>query len=422
MFTKATVLRIVLFLTLAGQCATASGQSKLRIRIGTAAPDTSIFYEILEQMRQDMNRIGSNALEITILPGGTQGDEATMLDRVRTDLLQGAALSGVGLSHADDGISALTIPMMIGSWAEWDAVWEKVRPSLEERIDREGFVVLNWAEVGFVRFFTKKPAKTLDDIRAMKLFTSAGDPEGEQLYRDFGFRPVPMAVTDMVPNLITGVIDAFAVPPLFALADQSFSQVKHMIDLKFAPLVGATVVRKDLWERVPAELRPRLLSAARQAVEYRRDEIRRLDETSVNTLADNGVTVTPLASRLRLQWQQEIEDAWTTLRGRWAPAELFDEVLRIRNTYRGQRIEQLTAKANATKNPAERRRYYTTILEELEPDNAEATQGLITTLMALAKDTKKPEERRALYEEVLTLDPEHKGALAGMEEITKPKK
>jgi hypothetical protein len=43
---------------------------------------------------------------------------------------------------------------------------------------------------------------------------------------------VPLAVTDLLPSLQTNLIQAFDVPALFALLDQSFGLAKNMIDLK----------------------------------------------------------------------------------------------------------------------------------------------------------------------------------------------
>ena len=54
-------------------------------------------------------------------------------------------------------------------------------------------------------------------------------------------------------------------PPLFALSGQAFGLAPHMIPVKWAPLVGATVIHKSTWERLPRGLRPQLMEAARAA-------------------------------------------------------------------------------------------------------------------------------------------------------------
>ena len=51
---------------------------------------------------------------------------------------------------------------------------------------------------------------------------------------------------------VSGTIEAVSVPPFFALAGQLDLQAKYMLELNWAPLVGACVVRKKSWDRVPA--------------------------------------------------------------------------------------------------------------------------------------------------------------------------
>ena len=399
---------------LAGLPVTGESQRALRIRIGTAVPQGSIWHEVILQMEQDWESIAEGQVEVAIYPGGTQGDEATMLDSVRINGLQAVALSGAGLAQVDTGVSALQIPMLFSSYEELDYVWERMAPVLEERLEAKGFILLNWGDVGWVRFFTKEPARTPDDIRATRLFTSAGDPETERLYRRFGFNPVPTAVTDMVTNLLTGLINAFDVPPLFALADQSFSLASHMLDLKWAPLVGATLIRKDTWEQIPENLRSRFLSAARNASESRREEIRALGDSSIAAMKENDLQVTPVDDELEAIWRSEAEDIWDEIRGGIVPEELFDQALRLRNEFR--RIEGLIAEARETDDPEELQRIYSMILE-LDPTHEAAIIGLIGALMAIAEETDETEALRQIYTRVLRLDPDHEDAAAALEAI-----
>jgi len=52
---------------------------------------------------------------------------------------------------------------------------------------------------------------------------------------------------------------------------QWFRETPHMLDLRIAPLVGAIVVNTGVWTGIPADLRPRLVEAAK-AMETRLQE------------------------------------------------------------------------------------------------------------------------------------------------------
>ena len=68
-------------------------------------------------------------------------------------------------------------------------------------------------------------------MKAMKLYIGAGDVPLTQLYKEAGFRPVPISVVDILPGLQTGLIEAFNATPLAALAFQWFALAPHMADV-----------------------------------------------------------------------------------------------------------------------------------------------------------------------------------------------
>lgn len=309
-------------------------QGVVRIRMGTVVPKGSLWDESLQYVRQEWRRISGGAVEVTIYPGGVLGDETEMVRQIRQGRIQAAALSSVGLSRIDNAVSCLQIPMMFASYAELDFVRSRLAPALERRIEAKGFKVLNWADGGWVHTFTKKPARTPDDLRRMKLFTSAGDAETERLYNEFGFHVVPLALTDMITALQTGMIEAFSTVPLFAQLQESYKLAPHMIDVTWMPLVGGTVMSLQAWEQVPALSRPVMLEAAHAAGERLRGDIRKVGDDAVREMEKRGLTVTRVDAATRALWQSSAEQTYARLRGSYCPADLFDEVQRLRTEFR----------------------------------------------------------------------------------------
>jgi TRAP-type C4-dicarboxylate transport system substrate-binding protein len=302
--------------------------------MGTVVPKDSLWDQTLQHVRLEWKRISSGSVAITVYPGGALGDEIEMVRQVRQGRIQAVALSSVGLSHIDEGVSCLQVPLMLRSYAELDYVRDRIAARLEQRIEAEGFKVLNWADGGWVHTFSKKPARTPDDLRAMKLFTSAGDPETEKLFKDFGFRVVPLSMSDMMVSLQTNMIDAFSTVPLFAQLQGSYKEAPHMSDLMWTPLVGGTVISTAAWNEIPAAYRPALLAAARDAGNKLRPNIRAQGDDAVRVMEKKGLTVVKLDPAAQNAWQSAVEGAYPKLRGQYCPADLFDEVLRLRGELR----------------------------------------------------------------------------------------
>ncbi len=108
--------------------------------------------------------------------------------------LNAAVLTSVGLAEIDKTIYAFSIPMAFDDYDEVYYVIDKMRPRFEANLLKKGYVVLNWADGGWVQFFAKKPVTTPDDLRKLKLFQWAGDQPLLKIWQSAGFNPVAAAV------------------------------------------------------------------------------------------------------------------------------------------------------------------------------------------------------------------------------------
>jgi TRAP-type transport system periplasmic protein len=304
------------------------------IRLGTLVPKGSPWHEILLNMGEEWKKASGGKIELRIYPGGEQGDEPEMVQKIRIKKLQAVALSGAGLSGIDAAVTALEIPMMLSSYEELDYVRDHISDRLEKGMSQHGFVVLNWGDAGWVHFFTKQPAASPDDIRKMKLCVLQGDNSTFELYKINGFNPVALAATDVLTGLQTGLIDSFQSPPLFALSNQWFGGAKNMLDIPFAQLVGATLIDKGVWDKIPPAAQKNMLASSRKAGVALREEIRKAEAGSIPIMQQFGLNVVKADAKATAQWRQLSESIWPKLRGNFVPADLFDEVKRLRDEYR----------------------------------------------------------------------------------------
>jgi len=326
------MLRLTMSMLLLGCLTPAMPQTV--IKMGTLAPDGSPWHQALQSMGERWRKISAGQVKLVIYPGGVLGDEPDMVNKMRIGQIQAAGLSGAGLSGIEPGVMALQIPMMFDSYEELDYVRERVAPRLEKMVEARGYVVLNWGDVGWVHFFTTRPASRMGDMRKMKLLTLAGDNDTLELWKANGFRAVPLAATDILTGLQTGLVEAVPNTPLFALLDQSFGIARNMIDVKWAPLIGATVITRRMWDSLPAAQRSDMMKAAREAGVSLRDGIRKMGDEAIVTMQKRRLQVIHADAAALAEWRREAEGVYPKLRGGQVPAELFDEVRKLRDEYR----------------------------------------------------------------------------------------
>ena len=307
-----------------------------KIKLGTIAPKNSVYHEVLLRLRQSWRDISDGAVDLTVYPGGVAGDEVTMLRKMRAGQMQAALISGSGMSFLDEGISALQVPLMFESVEEFDFVRDKMAPALERRLREKGFTVLAWGDAGWAYFFSVKEFRTPDELRRMKLYTSKGDDDMLRLFSEFGFRAVPLDLTELQANLETGLVEAFAVPPLVAAGFQWFASAPHMLDLRFMPIIGSVLIGSDTWESLPAGKRAAMREAAEEAASEIESAVRQQEREVVGEMRKYGLKVTETDPEVVAAWHREVASLYPTLRDRFAPAGLMDEALRWREEYRAR--------------------------------------------------------------------------------------
>ncbi len=309
-----------------------------RIRLTTLAPRGSSFHRSLQKMGEAWRDISGGSIELIIYPGGIQGGEKAMVQRMLINQAHAALLTAAGLEEIEPSVTGLQyIPMIFRSLEELDYVAERLQPALEERLLARGFVVLFWGDTGWVRFFSKNPVVHVEDLEKMKLWTTAGNLQTEEIYNEFGMHPVPLETNDILTGLTTGLIDATPLPPFIALASQIYRPAPYMLEINWTPLVGALVLKRQVWDGIPATVRDQLAAAAREAGAEIREAGRRESDEAVETMKTRwNLAVQPVepGGALEAEWRTRAEAAYPSIRGGIVPAEIFDEVQRLVQEYR----------------------------------------------------------------------------------------
>jgi TRAP-type C4-dicarboxylate transport system substrate-binding protein len=270
-----------------------------------------------------------------VFPDGSQGGEAEMARRMRIGQLQGALLSVVGLREIEPSIAALqSMPLLFRNWEELDYVREKMRPAMEKKFLDKGFVVLAWGDAGWVRFFSKEAALRPDDYKRMKFFAWGSEPDQQNIMKSLGYTPVPLETTDILPAIQTGMINVVPSTPYFALATQVYNSAPHMLEINWAPIVGALVVTRKAWEGMSPEVQKGVRAASDKAGAEIRTKARQEVEEAVDAMKKRGLTVNkPNAVQMK-EWNDLAEKLYPRIRGTMVPTETFDEVMAHLKTYR----------------------------------------------------------------------------------------
>ena len=276
------LLTIILTTILIAGTTSVQARNESTIRLGTMAPRGTSWHRALLDMGESWRIAQDPGAKVIVFTDGSQGGEPDMVRRMRIGQLNAALLTVVGLSEIDDSVSVLQkMPMVFRNWEELDYVREQLRPGLEKTFLAKGFKVLSWGDAGWVRFFSKQPALHAEDYLSMKVFAWAGDNPQADIMISLGYKPVVLEVADILPALQTGMIDMVPATPFWALTLQIYPHASHMLEMNWAPMVGAIVITRSLWDAMSPKSRAVLQHAATAAGVKMRALSRREQDESV---------------------------------------------------------------------------------------------------------------------------------------------
>jgi TRAP-type C4-dicarboxylate transport system substrate-binding protein len=258
------------------------------LKIATIAPEGSSWMKLFHKWQTDVEARTQGRVRIKFYAGGVQGDERDVLRKIRLGQLQGGGVTAIGLAGIDTEVRALEIAR---TYEELDRLRTALDVELRKKFDDHGFVLLGWGDVGPVHIFSKRPVRSLDDLRQVKLWMWSDDPITRQLFTALGVHGVPLGLPDVMPALSTGTIDAAFGSPLGALALQWGTHTRYMTSMVMGQATGATVVWKKAWEAIAPADREQVLEASRTLETQVRELVRADNARAIDTLKKSGLEV-----------------------------------------------------------------------------------------------------------------------------------
>jgi len=145
-----------------------------------------------------------------------------------------------------------------------------------ERVKQGGYVLLGWAEVGFIHVFTNTLVSKPADLKSLKLWTWEGDPIAQAAFEALDLSPIPLSLENVLTSLQTGLLDSYYAPPYAALVLQWYTRTKYMINVPLANSSGAVMLSKKYYDALPEDLQEILMrngrAAFRKLTELSREE------------------------------------------------------------------------------------------------------------------------------------------------------
>lgn len=266
---------------------------KYVIKFATLAPDGSTWMNVMKEYNDAVRKESGGRVEFKIYSGGKAGDEKDVLRKIQLGQFHAGGFTGVGLGEIAPKVRILDSPFLFENYDEIDYIYKTFDKEFTQAFEENGYVLLGWAEVGFVYIFSKSPIRSAEDVKRNKVWLWEGDPIAEAAFKAFGVSAIPLSITDVLTSLQTGLVNAVYTSPLAAIALQWFTRVKYMLNLPLADAAGAVVISKKKFDELPADLKEILVRNGRKYMAKLTALSREDNRKSIEVLQKHGIQLSP---------------------------------------------------------------------------------------------------------------------------------
>ena len=307
------------------------------IKIAVVMPEGSTWTNTLYQFAEAVEKETAGEVVIKIYAGGISGDEVDVLRKMRVDRLQAGGFSGVGLGLVLPEIRVLEAPLLFSSHDEIDYVKEKMFDAFAARFESKGYVLLGFAEAGFVYLFSQQPIDSVASLQKTKMWVWKGDRVAENFLEAFGVQGYPLQLADVNTGLDTGMIDSYYSPPLASVAFQWYARVRYMLDFPMVNSTGALLMTKRSYDRIKPENQEILSRLVRkysaELVRLTRKDnaeaLQVLEEAGIQRVAPTPAQIASFESSARKNYEMSVPSLY--------PQELLDQIRGLIAEYRKSR-------------------------------------------------------------------------------------
>jgi hypothetical protein len=176
-----------------------SARAADELRLGTLAPRDSVWGKTLAAWAASVAQETGGQLKISLYFAGSQGDEPELVTKVRDRTLDGAALTGTGLSAFSPDVAALELPGLVSGYSRLDRARNALRARAAEGFDKAGVRLLAEGDTGAMRLFSREAEVVSPrDLGKMQAFVRSGDLVGRAYLEGATTRPPTLATTEVL--------------------------------------------------------------------------------------------------------------------------------------------------------------------------------------------------------------------------------
>lgn len=273
----------------------------------------------LVQLAKMVKERSNGKLEIQVFPDRQLGEERELVEGLQFGTVDMTVVSTGPLGSFVGEINVLDLPFLFKNRSHAYSVFDgPIGDDLLAKFDPIGITGVAIWENGWRHLTTKKPVKSPDDLKGLKMRTMA-NPIHIAAFKALGAGPVPMAWGEVYTSLDQGVIEAQE-NPITVIYTNSLWEVQSYVTLTghvYGPHL--VLISKKSLAKLPKDLQHILISSAQETSSFQRQVSIALEAEQSLLLKQKGMNINTVELE---PFQQQSRSAYTIFTDKFGEAML----------------------------------------------------------------------------------------------------
>lgn len=281
--------------------------AEFTMKVATVAPPGTPWSKQLKKIKKSIKEGSAGRIKVKTYLGGALGDEIATAEATKRGSIQCFGGSAGALASAVPELAVIELPYLFKDEATADRVLDTViRDDLDKLLWDRGYKLVYFTENGYRSIGATSAIKSPADLAGKKMRSQESDVHLEA-WRSMGASPVPMAVTEVMSALQTGVVDGFDNTPLFTFAASWYQVITHFTLTKHIYQPGVVVLSRKFYESLPEDLKPVVMGDPVKLAERGRRDVRAIGPLLEKNFVDAGIELITLSAKERAAFAAKAE-------------------------------------------------------------------------------------------------------------------
>jgi tripartite ATP-independent transporter DctP family solute receptor len=285
-------------------------------------PTTKGDYEFARLVKERTN----GRIVVEIFHSKQLGEEAAVIEQVQLGAIDMTRVSISAVSSFVRDLDAFQLPYLYRDAAHmWKVLDGPIGQEILKKHEAFNFVGVGWFESGSRNFYTKKPVKTVGDLKGMKIRVQQA-PLMVGMVEALGAVATPLPYGEVYSALQTGVVDGAENNWPSYLTTSHFEVAKYWISDEHTRVPEITVASKKVFDKVSKEDQAIILKAMKDAQPFQFKLWVDFEKVAEKAVRDKGAVITTVSP----QEKQKFMDAMKPVYAK-QPPEIMAVVNKIRD-------------------------------------------------------------------------------------------